>query len=152
MILASTLILASCASSDRPAPHQSTTLLPPAPRPAVNKPLQTLGFSAELGPMSILNAYVMPPPAGQFRTGQDATVRLTLVNNGREDDALTEVVSPVARSAAIHWDRACDGVAEQVDRLPILARGLVPAPAAAPKYRHSRTTCGSTDSPKTYWT
>ncbi|OLZ47159.1 copper chaperone PCu(A)C [Amycolatopsis keratiniphila] len=137
VLITAALTTGACASSDRPAPGQDTAHLPPAPEPAVDKPLQTLGSNLELGPMSVLNVYVMPPPEGHYQAGQDAVVRLTLVNNSRTDDALTAVSSPLARTAAIHWDRGCDGTAEQVDRLPVTARGLVPAPADALEYRHS---------------
>ncbi|WP_410661766.1 hypothetical protein [Amycolatopsis sp. lyj-112] len=40
-----------------------------------------------------------------YQAVQDAEVRLTLVNNSRDEDVLTEVSSPQARFAVIRWDR-----------------------------------------------
>ncbi|MCR6490643.1 copper chaperone PCu(A)C [Amycolatopsis sp. OK19-0408] len=136
-VAAAVLVTAGCSPSDRPAPDQGETGRVRAPNPAVNKPLQTLGSNVELGPISLLNVFVMPPATDQYQAGQDAVVRLTLVNRGTEPDALTGVSSELAGSASIHWDRGCDGTAEQVDRLPITAGGLVPAPTGTRDFRHS---------------
>ena len=130
------LAVSGCTAGDRPATGQGVTDRVPPPAPAVNKPLETMGTNVELGPMSVLNVFVVPPRSEHYQAGQDAEVRLTLVNHGAED-ALTGVSSPFSRSASIHWDRGCDGTAEAVDRLPVTEEGLVPRPTAAPEFRHS---------------
>lgn len=71
------LVLSGCASSDRPAPGQRPPHPPPAPLTGVNKPLQTLGSTMRLGPMSVLNVYPVPPRTEHYEAGQDAVVRLT---------------------------------------------------------------------------
>lgn len=76
--------------------------------------------------MSLRNVYVVGAPDGRYVAGEDARVRLTLINTGRRDDALVKVTSKAASVASLHWDRACDGTAESVDRITVVAGGQVP--------------------------
>ncbi|MFI5615226.1 copper chaperone PCu(A)C [Amycolatopsis sp. NPDC051903] len=87
--------------------------------------------------LSLLNVYLPPPPeSDRYRVGDTARVRLTLVNRGPTADALVAVASPIVNKAAVHWDRGCDGIAEEVGRLPVTASGGVPVPPGASQYRH----------------
>lgn len=96
----------------------------PAPEP--DAPLNAMGSSGGAGPISLRNVYVLGAPDGRYTAGEDARVRLTLINDGSKDDALVKVTSEAASAASLHWDRACDGTAESVDRIEIVAGGLVP--------------------------
>lgn len=129
------LPLAACSPGDRPAANQPTSL-PRAPAPAPDVPVQSMGTDVELGPLSLLDVAVAPPDTDRHRAGENARINLTLVNRGDAEDTLTGVSSPAAAHAAIHFDRACDGTAERVGRLPITASGSVPLPPGAPRHRH----------------
>ncbi|MEU4248415.1 copper chaperone PCu(A)C [Amycolatopsis sp. NPDC026612] len=99
---------------------------PPTYAPAPNVPAGTLGTNVEFGQLSLLNVYLLPSPDGDYRKGEAARVRFTLVNRGSTDEALTTVDSTAATAVTLHWDRACDGTAEQASHLPLPARNGVP--------------------------
>ncbi|MEV6644225.1 copper chaperone PCu(A)C [Amycolatopsis sp. NPDC051371] len=95
-------------------------------------PAGTLGTSVEFGQLSLLNVYLLPSPGGDYRKGEAARVRFTLVNRGSTDEALTAASSRAAAVVTLHWDHACDGTAEQVSQLPLPAgNGVSVVPGAS---------------------
>ncbi|MDX3191782.1 copper chaperone PCu(A)C [Streptomyces sp. MN03-5084-2B] len=129
--------VSACSPSARPAPgERPESPRPPTYAPAPNVPAGTLGTNVEFGQLSVLNVYLLPAPNGDFRKGEDARVRFTLFNRGSTEEALTAVGSPAAAAVTMHWDRACDGTAEQVSRLPLPARNGVPVVPGASGVRH----------------
>jgi copper(I)-binding protein len=129
--------VSACSPSDRPAPgERPESPRPPTHAPAPDVPAGTLGTNVEFGRLSVLNVYLLPAPNGDFRKGEDARVRFTLVNGGSAEEALTAVGSPAAAAVTLHWDQACDGTAEEVSRLPLPAGNGVPVVPGASGTRH----------------
>ncbi|SDD35857.1 copper chaperone PCu(A)C [Actinokineospora iranica] len=91
-----------------------------------NDALSTMGTNAEVGQVLLRNVYVQRPEDGGYEPGDSATIRLSLFNKAREDDALVGVTSPVARAVVPRWDKECDGDAERVEAITVLAEGTVP--------------------------
>ncbi|OLZ58098.1 copper chaperone PCu(A)C [Amycolatopsis keratiniphila] len=83
----------------------------------------TLGTNVDAGPILLRNVYVDVEPRPD---GDQATVRFTVFNEASHPEELTGVASSHAKRFVMHWDRACDGTAEEVGRLPLLSRGRVP--------------------------
>jgi copper(I)-binding protein len=138
--------VSACSPSDRPAPgERPESPRPPIHAPAPNVPAGTLGTNVEFGQLSVLNVYLLPEPNGDYRTGEDARIRFTLVNRGSVEEALTAVGSPAAAAVTLHWDRPCDGTAEQVSRLPLPARNGVPVVPGASGIRHGPFCAEMTD-------
>jgi copper(I)-binding protein len=79
-----------------------------------------MGVDSAVGPILLRAVHVEAPPGGGYPPGGEATVRLTLINEGDEPDALVSVASPAADRVEIRWDRDCDGWAEAVGVLPML--------------------------------
>lgn len=90
-----------------------------------------MGPNARIGQIQLLSVHIEAPPDSSYESGADATVWLTLRNDGREADTLTAVSSPLARSAEIRWDDDCDGQAQVVPSLPLAPGGPVPDPPSA---------------------
>jgi hypothetical protein len=86
----------------------------------------TIGANAEIGQVKLRNVLVEPPVDGDFRPGDDAVVRLAMVNDAPRPDALVRVETEAAREVTMRWDRDCDGNVETVSRIPLLAEGTVP--------------------------
>ncbi|MEU0529016.1 copper chaperone PCu(A)C [Amycolatopsis tolypomycina] len=131
------LAVTACSSSDRPAPgERPESPRPPTHAPAPDVPAGTLGTNVEFGRLSVLNVYLLPDSGGDFRKGTNARVRFTVINRGSTEEALTAVGSPAAAAVTLHWDRSCDGTAEQVSRLPLPAENGVPVVPGASGVRH----------------
>lgn len=65
------------------------------------------GTNAAVGAIAIRNMALAPPESGEtHEAGADAEVRLTLTNDGPEDDRLVEVTSSAAESVEMHEDGA----------------------------------------------
>lgn len=134
-VLASACV--ACSPHQEPAPGQTLSPGPvPGAAPLPNQSLNTLGSNTEFKNLSLLNVYAPRPPGDRYEPGQDGLIRLTLVNRGNTDDALVNAKSALANAVEIHWDRACDGTAEQVDRLPVRAHDGVPPVGGANALRH----------------
>lgn len=95
-------------------------------RPEPDPPNNTLGSTTRIGDISLHNVYVTGARDGRYTSGEQARVRLTLLNRGKQRDALTKVSSERASTASLHWDRGCDGKAENVDAIVVSATGKVP--------------------------
>lgn len=91
----------------------------------------TVGTNAQAGPVLLRNVHLAATENG-YRPGDDADAQLSLVNQAPEWDALVSARSPDARQVNLRWDRGCDGQAEVVPRIPVSARGTVPASAGQP--------------------
>ncbi|MFI7674177.1 copper chaperone PCu(A)C [Actinophytocola sp. NPDC049390] len=91
----------------------------------------TMGSNGSVGAMLLRNVYVVAPGGDGYERGDDATVRLTLVNHAPRDDAVLGVRSTHAARVAMRWDRECDGVLEEVTKIPVLMNGTVPGADAA---------------------
>ncbi|WP_141997849.1 copper chaperone PCu(A)C [Amycolatopsis cihanbeyliensis] len=98
------------------------------PAPLEGQQLATVGTNGSVGQVELRNVYVQRPLDGEYQTGEDARVLLTMTNGGKQPDRLTEVTSEHAKKAMMRWDQRCDGTAEQVEAIPLLAGGTVPAP------------------------
>lgn len=61
----------------------------------------TDGSNASVGAVAIRNIAVLPDARGVVPAGSDAPVRMTLVNNANQDDALVAASSPAATSIDI---------------------------------------------------
>lgn len=61
----------------------------------------TDGNNAAVGAIAIRNIAVLPGSDGTVAAGSDALVRMTLTNDGGEDDALVQASSPAAASVDI---------------------------------------------------
>lgn len=59
------------------------------------------GNNATVGAIAIRNIAVVPDPDGVVRSGSDAPVRMTLVNNSGQPDDLVSASSPAAGSVAL---------------------------------------------------
>ena len=57
--------------------------------------------NAAVGTIAVRNLSVLPESDGVLEAGDDAEVRVTLVNNGAEDDRLVEASSPEASSVEL---------------------------------------------------
>ncbi|MGW4589752.1 copper chaperone PCu(A)C [Amycolatopsis thermoflava] len=88
----------------------------------------TLGTNAGDYPVKVLNAYVERPEDGRYTPGENAKVFFTVSNTGDRDVTLTGVSSPAVRQMDLRWDEACDGTAESVPHIPVLAKASVPIP------------------------
>jgi copper(I)-binding protein len=82
-----------------------------------------MGTNAQVGPIRLLSVHIEAPAQYRYPTGADATVWLTVLNEGAAPDALVFTTSPYAAAAELRWDRQCDGVAEPVERLPVQPAG-----------------------------
>lgn len=133
---AAAVVCVACSPDQEPAPGQQLSAPVPGEAPLPDQPVNTLGSNTEFQNLSLLNVYATRPAGDRYEPGQDGRVRLTLVNRGATDDALVAARSPAAAAVEIRWDRACDGTAEQVDRLPVLAGGGVPPLNGASPLRH----------------
>lgn len=63
--------------------------------PAVN------GNMADVGEVALRNVVIAYPESGSYASGDDAPLRLAIINNGGSDDELTSVSSPAAGSVEI---------------------------------------------------
>ncbi|MBB4908807.1 copper chaperone PCu(A)C [Actinophytocola algeriensis] len=86
----------------------------------------TMGSNGSAGPMLLRNVYVAAPGGDGYEHGDNASVRLTLVNHAANDDALVAVRSSHATDVVMRWDRECDGRLEEVGQIPVLRNGTVP--------------------------
>ncbi|HEX2131221.1 MAG TPA: copper chaperone PCu(A)C [Actinophytocola sp.] len=96
--------------------------------PSSRDVIDTLGTNAEAGSILLRNVRVERPQDGIYREGDDARVYLTLVNQADQPDRLLSVTTTHADNVRQHWDEGCDGTAEQVESIPLLPDGTVPAP------------------------
>ncbi len=78
----------------------------------------TMGSNGSVGDMLLRNVYVLAPGGDGYEPGDDATVRLTLINQAPQDDAVLSVRSMRAVRVATRWDRECDGDLEEVTKIP----------------------------------
>ncbi|MEU4426581.1 copper chaperone PCu(A)C [Actinoplanes sp. NPDC024001] len=88
-----------------------------------------MGTNAEIGPILLRSVHVEAPPDPSYQTGDDAILWFTALNEGRQEDTLTELSSPVADAVVIRHDDDCDGHAEPVPALPL--RPVEPHPNAS---------------------
>lgn len=86
-----------------------------------------MGTNATVGDIHLLSVHVEGPSDAAYESGDDARLWLTLRNDGRDTDLLTDVRTPAAAEAEIRWDSDCDGQAKVVAALPL--RPAAPAPA-----------------------
>lgn len=83
--------LTGCGASLQPQTYQERTVAD--------------GTNAAVGAIAVRNVYLVPPESGEmYEAGSDAEVRLTLANDGPEDDRLVEVTSPAASSVQLLED------------------------------------------------
>ena len=107
--------------------------------------MNSLGSTTRIGEISLHNVYVTGARDGRYAKGEKARIRLTLINRGKQRDALLKVTSKRAGSASMHWDRGCDGTAEKVEKIVVAPdTGLVPqdptsASATPPTSEPTRT-------------
>jgi copper(I)-binding protein len=94
-------------------------------RPGLDRS-DTIGANAEVGQVKLRNVFVEPPADGEFRPGDDAVVRLAMINDAPRPDTLVRVETDAARAVIMRWDRTCNGNVETVSRIPLLAEGTVP--------------------------
>lgn len=99
---------------------------------------RTVGTNGEVGDVLLRNVHVRPPAGNAFRVGDDGVVVLAVFNRAGHADALIDVRPAQARDATMHWDRECDGTADTVSRLPLLADGGVAAQGGAELAYHLR--------------
>lgn len=85
----------------------------------------TIGANGQVGDVLLRNVHVVPPGGDGYEQGNGAAVRFALFNQAREPDALVDVRTDAAANASLLWDTACDGQAEQVPEIPLLADGGV---------------------------
>jgi hypothetical protein len=78
-----------------------------------------------MGDVLLRNVYLEAPDGGSYIPGDDATLRLRIINKSTRDDQL-RAVRAAAEQVRIRWDRDCDGRFEAVDRLPLRPEGPVP--------------------------
>jgi periplasmic copper chaperone A len=74
------------------------------------------GANAAVGAIAVRNLTVLPgdDDGGRLEAGSDADARMTLTNNGGEDDALVEASSPLASSVDL-----VDGDGSTVDSIDL---------------------------------
>ncbi len=94
--------------------------------PIINEPIPAVGSYAKQGPIELHNVYLARPEGAEYEPGEDTIGFLTVTSNGEHRDRLVSVSSPVADQIQLRWDRDCDGTAQRVDALPLLAEGTVP--------------------------
>lgn len=87
--------------------------------------IDTMGTNGQVGQVKLLNVYLEAPDGGIYRPGEDARLRLRIVNESVREDRLRTVRS-AAQEARIRWDRDCDGRFETVQSLPVDDEGVVP--------------------------
>ncbi|SEQ86863.1 Copper(I)-binding protein [Lentzea xinjiangensis] len=85
----------------------------------------TVGANGEAGDVLLRNIHVTPPGGDGYEQGDDAVVQFAVFNRAGVADALIGVRSDAAKDIVMHWDNECDGQAEPVERLPLLADGGV---------------------------
>ncbi|SDK04577.1 Copper(I)-binding protein [Lentzea albidocapillata subsp. violacea] len=85
----------------------------------------TVGANGEVGQVLLRNIHMTPPGGDGYEAGDDAVVQLLIFNQARETDTLVDVRSDAAKDIVMRWDEQCDGEAERVERLPLLADGGV---------------------------
>jgi copper(I)-binding protein len=98
----------------------------------------TVGSNGQIGDVLLRNVYVESPSADGYPAGSDATVRLTLLNQASQPDALTGVTSDVATRADIRADTDCDGTAETLPSLALPARIDLTSPPNGPGPNEAR--------------
>lgn len=81
----------------------------------------TIGTNAEVGDVKLRNVFVEAPGGNGYRPGDDAVVRLAMLNASDEADALMGVRTGHASDVELRSDEDCDGTAETVPRLPVPA-------------------------------
>ena len=79
-----------------------------------------MGVDSAIDSVLLRAVHLEAPPGGQYPAGADATVRLTLIDEGPSPETLESVWTPLADRVEIHWDRGCDGDSEAVPGLPLL--------------------------------
>jgi copper(I)-binding protein len=92
----------------------------------------TVGANAQVGDVLLRNVRIADAPPQGLLGGRDATVRLTLINQAGQPDALTGITSDVATRVEIRSDTDCDGTAETLGRLALPARTDRSSPPDAP--------------------
>lgn len=92
----------------------------------------TVGSNTDVGQMQIRNLH-LAATEDAYPPGSTAEARLHLINAAPRQDALVGARSPRAERVELRWDRACDGRAEPVGRIPITAHGTVPLAPGQPK-------------------
>jgi copper(I)-binding protein len=95
-----------------------------------DEPLNGIGADQAKSGIGLHGVYVQKPDESPYRAGDDAIVRFTMVNNTEQADRLTKVSTSYARDVVQHWDRQCDGTAEEVSAIPVAAEDDVPNPPA----------------------
>lgn len=98
----------------------------------------TVGANAQVGDVLLRNVRVADAPSRGLLGGSDATVRLTLINQAGQPDALTGITSDVATRVEIRSDTDCDGTAETLARLALPARTDGSSPPNAPRPTDAR--------------
>ncbi|TDD55270.1 copper chaperone PCu(A)C [Saccharopolyspora elongata] len=86
---------------------------------------QTVGTNARVGDVLVRNLHLAATEAA-YRPGGGAMAYFALYNEARQPDALISARSEQAQRVLLRWDRACDGEAEVVDRIPLIPQGSVP--------------------------
>lgn len=86
----------------------------------------TIGTNGEIGQVQ-LRSVRLAQTEDAYQPGENAIVRLQMLNQSEQPDALVGARSPLAGQVRLRWDRACDGTDEVVSRIPLLADGTVPA-------------------------
>jgi copper(I)-binding protein len=73
------------------------------------------GATANIGDMGLHVVLVATPPNRSYAIGEDAPVKLVLVNNGHTDDSLTSVSAPAFASAALFESGSIAGAQSLAD-------------------------------------
>jgi len=81
------------------------------------------GVAADAGPIALRAVAVTPPASGSYPKGGEARVQLVIANDGRTDDHLVRVTTPVASSVGVFANAAAatdttTSAAQQSLRLP----------------------------------
>jgi copper(I)-binding protein len=84
--------------------------------------------NGQTGRILLRDVRIAPPATPAYPAGTDADVWLTLLNEGAEPDALTNVSTPSAEAVLIRWDQDCDGTATTVKELPLTPERAVNPP------------------------
>jgi copper(I)-binding protein len=98
----------------------------------------TVGASGQVGAVLLRDVYVERPPSNIYPGGSNATLRLTLINQASQPDALTSATTDVAARVEILADTGCDGTTETLPRLDLPARVDLTSSPNAPGPTHAQ--------------
>ncbi len=86
-------------------------------------------MNASVGEVLLRDVSIDEPSDTLYAAGETARLRLTLINEAEQPDALISVTSPAASQAQLIVDRDCDGSAEVTGRIPMPAQPVLRTPS-----------------------